>query len=102
MKELALCHRDCSPIVIKDVNKNYLVEVRGWPMFQKLNVGLYKMKFTYMDDYRGWKVTFYKPKGSTPIVSYYVNSLEGSFMLESNSDLNGLIFRGVYKGSVVV
>ena len=55
-----------------------------------------------MDDYRGWKATFYKPKGSTPIVSYYVNSLEGSFMLESNSDLNGLIFRGVYKGSVVV
>lgn len=102
MKDLLLYHRDTSPVQITDTVQNYLIEVRGWPMLQGLEAGMYKVKFNYQDDYFGWVATFYKQRGRTPIVSHYVEKMGNIFMLGSNSDLNGLIYRGKYWGSVVI
>lgn len=76
-----------------DINKKYIVKVRGWPMLSKIQAGTYRIEPVYVNDWIGYAVDFYRPRGHKRIARHQLVNL--SFMTENCSDLNGVIFCGV-------
>lgn len=91
-----------SRIIKCEENKNYLFKLKWKGTFGILKPGLYKVKFTYINDMLGWGCSFYKPKGTKLIVSYRLNRVKEFFILDSDTYNLGLIYRGEYEGKLVI
>lgn len=100
MKRECIAYFRDSKSVKLDPNKQYIVEVKGWVMLQKVNSGTYRIKPVYINDYMGFVVDFYKLKGKRRLVRHRLEDV--CFMTENCFDLNGIILKEEYRGNIEV